>query len=120
MLRELWPSTLSMVEIGRQLGCSEAAVYLWAKELALPPRKDRQGEIVRATAKRKFERRIAEASRAQQVADAPLLVPRVSPYMDAEARKRGLSVATLERRILDIVARDRMVQAVLDDNVVAA
>lgn len=110
MLKTLWDGDLSMKAIGLQLGCSEASVYLWAKELGLQPRRQRMGQLVRAACARRMESNLDELRRA-----SPPLSPQADQYMVSEARKREITLAELERRILRIVAKDHMVCAVLDD-----
>lgn len=40
---------------------------------------------------------------------------RAELYWQREAARRGVSVAVLKRRILDIIHKDKMVDAILDD-----
>lgn len=36
-------------------------------------------------------------------------------YMEAEARRRGISLTGFARRLFDVIAKDRMVNGILDD-----
>jgi hypothetical protein len=117
LLRQLWPDTNNSVpEIARRLDVSVASVANWAKELGLTRGMTEQGKRVQAGLARARERRAAAGLpvRLTEQRPAPPPVPQQS-YMSAEAARRGLSVTELERKILSVVAKDRMVNAVLDD-----
>ena len=110
----MWQGDESLNHIATELDVSMSVLYAWAKELRLPSRASRIGDIKRA-------------SHARKRGEAPPLAPDLRRginiaelgYMEAEAARRGLSVAALERRLLATIAKDRMVLAVLDDALVA-
>lgn len=94
-LRKFWPSRQPLTVLAQEWGCSPANISQIARRLGLPARAEAYST-----------RCIAVSAR------YPL-----SEYMQDEADKRGIDVNVLYYRVLRTVIRDRLVGAILDDEV---
>lgn len=102
-LREFWPTNEPLTLLAVEWGCSTAYVSIKAKQLGLPSRINRRGEI------RKEAMRTCPMPREHK----PIGIE--NHYMRREALVRGLSVVALREQLLDVIAKDRLVAAILDD-----
>lgn len=91
--RAFWETSVPLRVLAEELMCTEACLSVWAKDLALPPRKNRKYQI-RCTGN---------------------LIPRGGSYMQKEADDRGITIGELERRLVHAIIDGRLVNAVLDD-----
>lgn len=107
-LRDLWPSGTRLKEIAVAVGVSgPGTVSIKARELGLPSR--RQGRP------RTADGRVSHPTVSQFLSGA--VSGADSSYIHTEARKRGVEASELVARMLRCALRDRMVGAILDDDV---
>lgn len=105
-LKELWPSDASLKDIrvkmleGTDDQISISSISQKASCAGLPSRFFvRKRESIRALNPRRITQPMSEAT----------------GYLAREAAKRGIAVSELIRRIMSMVTKDRMVNAILDD-----
>jgi hypothetical protein len=91
-LREFWPTMQPLSFLALEWGVSEARVSQLAKKLGLPTRKHRL-------------RRLEHVSMSAN--------PRA--YFERHAERRSMTVSVLKRALLDTIANDRLIDAILDD-----
>jgi hypothetical protein len=87
-LREMWERGDTCDVIGAEFSCSATWVSKRAQELNLPPRRQKR---------------------------SPMWGDDDLRYLRVEAERRGISTYMLRTRIIQVVLRDRMIDAVLDD-----
>jgi hypothetical protein len=87
-LRELWATGATCAAIGAEIGFTGQGVSQRAQALDLPTRRYRR---------------------------SPMWEDGDLRYLAKEAEKRGISIYVLRSKIIQIVLRDRMIDAVLDD-----
>lgn len=98
-LRALWPTEASVEQIAFQLEVSESTISTKARLLGLPLRNPHRGDIRRLL----LERVLASVAREH------------GAYVTDMARRRGLTECELLTRLVHVVSRDRLIDAVLDD-----
>lgn len=101
-LRAFWEGNEPIRILAREWGCSDAYISLTAKKIGLPSRKNKMVEIRREAVNQRFQGRI----------DSKI-------YFDQEAERRGWSPAVLERVLIGIISNDRLISAIIDDDMVS-
>lgn len=96
-LKAFWNTDQPIRILAARWGCSKGNISAMAKRRGLPSRR------LRAWAVRSAARRLRAA------------VIVIDRYLQHEASTRGLTVSELRTNLIDIIIKDRLVGAILDD-----
>jgi hypothetical protein len=102
-LRAFWPSDDPLRVLATKWGCSDAYISQRAKHIGLPSRQPR-GHAIRQIEARRGLLGSAEARQ----------------YLVVESIKRNTNTARLISRLMDVIVKDKLVDAILDDGIETA
>lgn len=109
LLRDMWPKTfMTLDQVGRELGCCAAYCSQRAAAIGLPKR-TRFAGMRYARAVREFHGDIVRTQ------PHFTFVGPDAEYVANAAKKRNVLVQTLMHNLMRAVVRDKMIDAVLDD-----